>query len=242
VQQGGTTSNALSFVVNLPPLPTLRLVPPPNITPGAQTTLDFGLNSPYPIALNGTVTLTFASNATVPIDDPMIQFATGGRTFTFTVPPNTTTLPTLQVQTGTVAGTITVTVSLSAAGVNVTPSGASASIVVAKAAPVLVSGKVKLVHAPGYIEVDITGFSTTRDMTTATFHLNAAPGGSFISQDFTVNVSSLFTAWFQGAASTAFGGQFSYAQPFTLIGDTNQVQSVTVTMTNSAGSVTTTVQ
>jgi hypothetical protein len=235
VQEAGTASNAINFVVSFPPPPSLRLVPPANPAPGQQTTIDFGLNSPYPLALSGVVTLTFVSNATVPIDDQMIQFATGGRSFAFTVPANTTAFPALQLQTGTVAGTITLTVTLTAAGTNVTPSGATATILVPRTAPVISAGKVKLVKLNGYLEVDVTGFSTTRDMTQATFHLNPVAGGSFTSSDFTVNIANLFTTWYQSAASAAFGSQFNYAQTFTVIGDTNQIQSVTVTLANSAG-------
>jgi hypothetical protein len=237
VQEQGITTAALSFVVNLPAAPSLRLVPPSNIGPAQQPTIDFGLNAGYPIPLSGTVTLSFASNATVPVDDPMIQFiSSGGRTMTFTAPANTTTLPPLQIQTGTVAGTITITVKLTAAGMDVTPSGSTTTIVIGKSAPVIVPGKVTLVRAQGYLEIDVTGFSTTRDMTQAVFHLNAAPGGSFTSTDITVPVSTLFASWYQSSASTTFGGQFTYAQPFTVIGDVNEVESVTVTMTNSAGS------
>jgi hypothetical protein len=245
VAQSGTTSNAIAFTINFPAAPTLRLNPPTGTGPAQQPTLDFGLNSPYPLPLSGTVTLTFASNATVPVDDPAIQFPSGGstpcttspcRTFTFSVPANTTAFPALQISTGTVAGTITLSVTLTAAGVNVTPSsGATASIVIAKSAPVILAGKVNLVHANGYLEVDITGFSTTRDMTQAVFQLNPAPGGSFTSSTITVPLSSLFTTWYQSAASATFGSQFTFTQPFTVIGDTNQIQSVTVTLTNSAG-------
>ena len=234
VQQAGKSSNALTYTVNLPAPPSLRLNPPTTSGPAQQPTIDFGLNTAYPIALSGTVTLTFASNATVPVDDPSIQFASGGRTFTFTVPANTTALPPLLIQTGTVAGVITLKVTLTAAGVDVTPaSGSTATITIAKSAPVIRT--VTLIHASGYLEVDINAYSTTRDMTTAVFQLNAAPGGSFTSSVITVPVSSLFTTWYQSTAATAFGSQFTYAQPFTVIGDTNEVQSVTVTLTNSAG-------
>ncbi len=157
VQQGGTSSNALSFTVNLPPAPSLRLNPPATALPAQQPTIDFGLNSGYPLALSATVTLSFVSNATVPVVDPAIQFAGGGTTMSFTVPPNTTTLPALLISTGTVAGTITISVTLTAAGVNVTPAGSTANIVIAKAAPVILPGKVTLVRAAGYLEVDITG-------------------------------------------------------------------------------------
>ena len=235
VNPGNNVSNAVSFSINLPPPPSLRLSAPTGVGPAQQPTIDFGLNSNYPLPITATVTLTFVSNATVPVDDPAIQFASGGRTMTFTVPANTTTFPAVQISSGTVAGTITIAVTLTAAGANVTPPNASTTIVIPKSAPVLVAGKVKLVHANGYIEVDVTGYSTTRDMTSATFHLNAAPGASFIATDITVPMSASFTTWYQSAVSGQFGSQFSYAQPFTVVGDTNQIQSVTVTLTNSAG-------
>ena len=177
VQQGGVSSNTVTFTVSLPPPPSLSLAPPTTVGPAQQPTIGFGLNAGYPLQLSGTVTLTFASNATGPVVDPAIQFAGGGTTMTFTVAPNTTTLPPLMVQTGTVAGVITLKVTLIAAGVDVTPAtNSSATITVAKAAPVIRT--VTLVRANGYLEVDINGFSTTRDMTTAVFQLNAAPGGS----------------------------------------------------------------
>ena len=235
VQEAGLTSNPVSFTVNLPAAPSLRLNPPTNTGPAQQPTIDFGLNSGYPLPLSGTVTLTFAPNATVPSDDPAIQFASGGRTMNFTVPANSTTLPPLQISTGTVAGTITVSVTLMAGGVNVTPAGSSITIPVPKTAPVILPGKVTLVRANGYLEVDVTGYSTTRDMTQVVFKLNAAPGGSFIAPVITLPVSSPFTSWYTNGASTSFGSQFTYSQPFSVIGDINQVQSVTVTLTNSAG-------
>ena len=210
VQQGGTSSNALSFAINLPAPPSLRLNPPTTSLPAQQPTIDFGLNAAYPLALTATVTLSFVSNATVPVVDPAIQFAGGGTTMTFTVPPNTTTLPALLISTGTVAGTITISVSLTAAGVNVTPPGSTATIVIAKATPTIQPGKVTLVRAPGYLEVDVVGLSTNRDMVQATFQLTAAPGGSFTSSTITVPLSALFTTWYQKrGVRHAFGNQFT---------------------------------
>ena len=139
VQEGGVSSNAISFTVSLPPPPSLSLTPPTTTGPAQQPTVGFGLNAGYPLLLTGMVTLTFASNATIPVVDPAIQFASGGTTMNFTVPPNSTTLPPLMLQTGTVAGVITLKVtSLTAAGVDVTPTtGTTATITVAKAAPVI---------------------------------------------------------------------------------------------------------
>jgi hypothetical protein len=43
------------------------------------------------------------------------------------------------------------------------------------------------------------------------------------------------TTWFQGAQSPQFGGQFVLTMPFTITGDLNSVNQVTVTLSNSAG-------
>jgi len=58
-------------------------------------------------------------------------------------------------------------------------------------------------------------------------------------------VDASFTAWYQGAASQAFGSQFTATLPFTLAGDiTNTtsitnvidtIQAVSVTLTNRQG-------
>ncbi len=70
----------------------------------------------------------------------------------------------------------------------------------------------------------------------AVFQLNAVPNGSFTSSVITVPLSGLFTTWYQSAASTTFGSQFTYTQPFSVGSEyINQIQSVTVTLTDSAG-------
>ena len=226
-------SNSLAFTVNLPPPPALRLTAPATTTAAQQPTVDFGLNAAYPIPLSGTVTLTFAPDAVAPSDDPAIQFASGGRSMNFTVNANSTTLPPLLLQTGTVAGTITLGVKLTAAGTDVTPSGSTATIRIARSAPVIRT--VTISRSANTIEVDVIGYSTPRDMTQATFHFNAAPGAQLALTDVTVPLTSLFSAWYQSTGSTQFGSQFTYAQPFTVSSDTSAITSVTVTLANSAG-------
>jgi hypothetical protein len=233
VQQNGATSNALSFTVNLPPPPSLRLNAPPTATATQQISVDLGLNAGYPLPLTGTVTVSFASNSTVPRDDTAIQLATGGRTLTFIVPPNTTTVPALLLQTGTTAGSITLKVTLTAAGIDVTPAGATATIAIPRSAPVIRT--VTLVHASDHLEVDLSGFSSTLDVSSATFQFKDASGNPDPSAPITVQVGPMFTTWFQSATAATFGSQFTYAQPFTVSGDSSRIVSVTVTLTNSAG-------
>ena len=59
------------------------------------------MTNPYPVDLTAVFTLTFAGSGTPSVDDPAVQFSTGGRTLTFVVPANSTTVPPIQLQSGT---------------------------------------------------------------------------------------------------------------------------------------------
>jgi hypothetical protein len=65
---------------------------PPNLSAAQPSSLALGIPSVYPHDLSGTVSLTFVPanlpGGTLP-DDPAIQFATGGRVVSFTIPANT---------------------------------------------------------------------------------------------------------------------------------------------------------
>jgi hypothetical protein len=79
------------------------------------------------------------------------------------------------------------------------------------------------------------GYSVTRDVTQAIFHLTIAAGANVTPTDFTLPVSALFGTYFQGSTSSTAGGQFVFTQPFTVAGDITQIQSVGVSLTNSVG-------
>ena len=81
----------------------------------------------------------------------------------------------------------------------------------------------------------MTGFSTAREVTQATFRFVAVPAANVQTVDFTQDVRAVFTPWFGGDASTPFGSQFTYTQPFTIQGNQSAVTAVTVTLTNSLG-------
>jgi hypothetical protein len=202
----------------------------------SQPTLQVGLGSAYPVPVTVTLTLTFAPASGG--DDPSVQFATGGRTATVTVPAGQTAGATsVGVQTGTVAGTITIAAQMSAAGVNVTPNPApNTTIKIGASAPVITS--VTAAASSGGFTVTIVGFSNTRDVTQATFTFTAASGVSLQTGTVTVPLTSLFSAYYQSAASAPFGSQFTLTQPFTVSGNQQAVSSLSVTLTNSAGTST----
>ena len=228
-----------AFTISVAPfgLPNVTLSGLTDTTPPAQQPrVQLGLTSAAPAAITGRITLTFTPDAVVSGDNPTVQFSTGGRTVDFTVPAggNRATFGNAQdvsLQVGTVAGTITLTVRLQAGGVDVTPSPApTVTTRVARAAPVITSAQV--VRSGAGFEVRIIGYSTPRQVTSATFRFSVT-GADLQTSEVTVSVDSAFGAWYRSEAAGPFGGEFRYVQPFTMSGDATAVTALTVTVTLS---------
>ncbi len=209
--------------------------------PAQQQNVTVTLGGTFPVPLTGTVTLTFASDANVPADDPAIQFSAGGRTATFTIPAGSTqgifTPPSPAIQTGTVSGIITLTTAFQAGGAQISCNCVQTrTIRVARGAPVITS--VRAARGAGVITITIIGFSTSREMTQAAFQFTTAAGSNVTTTSFTVPVSTFFTTWYTSTPSTQFGSQFLMTQPFTISGDANAITNVSVTLTNAQGTST----
>ena len=130
-------------------------------------------------------------------------------------------------QTGTVAGVITLAVRSSLPGGNL-----NQTVTIARAAPVLQTAKV-VVNASGF-QVQIAGFSNSRDLTSAQFHFIGAAGQIVQTSDLTVSLSSAASQWYSGSSSTTFGGQFLIVVPFTIQqGPSAGLSSVGVQLQNS---------
>jgi hypothetical protein len=190
----------------------------------------------YPVTVTVNLTLTFTPLSGA--DDPNIQFSTGGRTATLTIPAGATaSTATVGVQTGTVAGTITITSQLLAAGQDITPAPApTKTIVIAPAAPSITSVTAST-SSTGFT-VTIDGFDTTRAVTEVIFTFTAATGSTLQTTSVTVPATTLFTAWYQSSASASYGSQFSFTIPFTVTGNVQGITSVTVTLVNPTGTST----
>jgi hypothetical protein len=203
-----------------------------------QPSVGLSLAQPYPMDLTGKLTLSFASDSFA--DDPNIQFASGGRTVSFTVPANTTdavfgSAKQVQFQSGTVSGTITLAASFSVAAVDVTPSPApTAQVVVAPAPPLIRNVQIGARTANSF-EVLITGLSTPRQVSQISLQFTPASGGNLQTPNLTVNSDAPFSTWFQSATGIGFGSQFTASVIVTVNGDVNAVQSVAVTAGNSKG-------
>jgi hypothetical protein len=228
------TSNVVPINVTVPSADVTVSVPPTTGS-GEQPGITIALNSPYPSDLAGTLNLTFAPKSANGVDDPAVQFSTGGRTLNFPVPAGSTTIPQVALQTGTVAGTITVTLALTTGGVDVTPPGVSPiTLVIAPAAPVITSVRFTNDSA-GLITVVINGFSNTRDMTQATFVFTGSDAQSLGSAQVQIPVTSLFSPWYSLAASDQYGSEFTYTQNFKLSNPDSNITGVSATLANSIG-------
>jgi len=243
VVSGGLTSNALPLSIDVPAITLTGLQS--TSAPTQQLQVGIQLANPSPTALTGTLQLSFSTTAPgVPAGyiDPALQFAAGGTTLNFTIPAGSTSVSPLTggtIQQGTVEGIITVTMmSLTSGGTSVLPSPVTApTVTIPTLPPVITAGSAQITNltASGF-DVVLSGYSTTRDMTSANFTFTAASGTQFTGPaTFTVPLSSLFSTWFSSAEGQSNGSMFLLTVPFTISGDTGVLQSVSVTLTNSVG-------
>ena len=223
----------LSFTYNMPQV----------LNPTDQTPVQVALASPLPDSVTGTLAVTFKPNATNPSDDPnvtMVNGDTSTRNTNVAFPSNTLnanlSLSNGVLQAGTVAGTIELSVTnVQDGGVSVTPSNSTFDIQVPQLPPVITGIRVLNLTAAGF-DVEITGYSTPRDIKSATFDFGAATGQKLLTVELQPAVNSPFTTYYQSSASDATGSAFVYTQPFNIKqGTVNAVASVTVTLANSAG-------
>ncbi|MGA2273974.1 MAG: putative Ig domain-containing protein [Bryobacteraceae bacterium] len=232
-----TATQSFTITVGVEPAPVLTIMGLPDTpAPATQPTLGVSAASPYPIAIQGTITLTFAPDSGP--DDPNVQFTTGGRTTTFQIPAGSSQAQfpgsTPGVQTGTVAGTITLTLTVTAAGVDITPTPAPTQVlVIAKSAPGITSATVT--PTSGGFDLVVVGYSTTRDMVSAAITFTPTSGVSLASSSTTVSLSQIFSTWYQSSTSAPFGSMFSLEIPFTIQNGSNPLASVSIALTNSQG-------
>ncbi|MBZ5594939.1 MAG: choice-of-anchor D domain-containing protein [Acidobacteriia bacterium] len=231
-----------------PPLPAYSFQGPSgNVDAASQPNVSLKLSQPYPIAIAGTLTLSDFGNLP---NDPAVQFSTGGRTVEFTIAANATNAvfagqgQQIQLQTGTVATTVTLTPSFATqtGGVNLTPSQpVSLQFTVAPAAPTLIASQVTSATTSSFV-LTLSGFSTTRSLTSVSAQFTAAPGFTVPATPFNIDISQAAKLWFSSTPSVPFGGQFTATIPFTLQGTVSATQtllqsiaSVSVTIANGTG-------
>lgn len=214
--------------------PTLAIAGVPAAPSSAQQIpIGVNLSAPYPRTITGQLTLTFTPAATVNRDDPAIQFSTGGRTASFTIPAGsvhaTFSSSSIALQTGTTAGTISLALTSDL------PNGtAAASTTVSEAAPVISSATVTT-NSSGF-QLQIAGYSNSLDLANASFRFTAQSGQVVQTGELTSDLTKLAGQWYGGSGSSSFGGQFLIVVPFTVQqGAASGLASVSVQLQNGRG-------
>jgi hypothetical protein len=217
-----------------PPSPTLSFGGMPDTAGSSvQMPLNLVLSSAPTQSISGQVVLTFQPDAVVARDDPAVQFSTGSRTAPFSIAPGTTTAVfssgALALQTGTVAGTLTFTVSSNLPG-----NSPSHTIVVTRAGPVITGAS--LVKSSSGFQLQVLGFSNTRELAGASFHFTASAGQTVQTSDLSVSLASVASQWYTSGTSTQFGGQFLVVVPFSITqGAVSSLSAISVQLQNGQG-------
>jgi len=224
---------SLSIGVTAPPKATVTGVPD---TSAAAKQISFGVDlaSGYSFPIQGTVTISFEPDAVTPGDDQTIQFATGGRTASFTIPANTTQSPQISLQTGSVSGTITLSFALQAAGVELDGSGLTQTIRIPRSAPAIET--VNVTRSASGFTIQVQGLSTPRELTQVSLHFTAAAGANLETTDLAESLTDVAKKWYQSPASAQFGSQFVLVLPITASqGSATAVSGVSIMLKNSVG-------
>jgi hypothetical protein len=230
---GGLTTPLVPVALALPLLPGVSLGVPPSVPSGEDQPVTLTLNSAYPAALQGTLTLSFAANGGLP-DDPAIQFQNGSRVMAFSIPAGTQPKTQVTMKTGTVAGLITITPAFTAGGqsVKTLPDVVGQQIQIAPAEPVI--SLFTCTRTSAGIVAAVDGFTNTRAVTQASFAMQTA-SGSQGTADLGASAPLLFGAWFGSPQAAVSGGVFRYTQPIASQVDPSTVVSATVTLSNTIG-------
>ncbi len=240
-------NNSASDVTTIvSPSPQFTFTPDPLI-PGQPARVDITMPSAFPHEVTGSVTMEFTSNAAIPVDDPAMQFSTGGRSVSFTIPANGTEARfgsaaqpgTLAFQAGTVAGTLTFRGTFTSGTLAGGFSPGAGTPAVPLQAP---SIKTAEIRSESGSEVSILLLSTSREVTqlSLSFHTspkvqlscNAIPACAASGNNITLDVSSQFLQWFSSDA--VFGGLAQLRLPLTIAGG-NVTGTVDVTLRNKHG-------
>ena len=220
--------------------PTATIQVLDEVGPAQQPRVTMSLAPVYPVTLTGRLELSFTPDAAANSDDPNILFSSGSRVAEFTIPANTSDvdfgIEELALQTGTVAGTISVSLAnLQSGEVDITPSPViTEEVSIARLPPALDSLGIVNRTSSGFA-IEVTGFSTPREVSGAVFRFAAAPGRQLQTTQVSVQLGQASGDWFQNPAATEFGSQFIYRQPFTARGDVSAIGSVSVTLSNPQG-------
>ena len=211
--------------------------------PFAQPAVGLSLATAYPLDVQGILAIATVSDTFA--QDPAVRFSSGGQSVPFTIPANTLQAKfpggatQIQLQTGTVSGSILITPSFSVNATDLTPRNpAQLKLDVPKTAPVLLSGSVGSQTNTSFV-VTVSGYVTTRSLQSMSFTFTGDTAQTL--GQSSIDLTGTSRIWFQSTASNGFGGQFSIQMPFTLRSDSSTtnlatlVRGITVVAVNEQG-------
>jgi len=227
-------------------IPTI-VISPSTMQPGQQATISLVMPSKFPhdlIDSANTLTMSFSPLTLGAPADPAIQFATGGKTVSFSVKANTLTAEIQGVagpigfQPGTAAGQLTFTMTIRINS-NQTTITRTATVSIAASVPAIKD--LAVAKTSGGFETAMTLILTTREARTMTFHFNTSSpvklncggvaGCSAFGSDISLSTTALFNSWF--SSSSGAGGAAILRVPFNIQGTISG--SIGVTIANSVG-------
>ena len=216
----------------LPGLPQLRLsVASPVVAPASSlipVTVDLPV---YPLAMQADFVLANtvdAGNGTGEVNqpDPVVRFTGGQKTTSITIPAGTRRATISIASSGTVAGQTTIQVSkLRVLGADLPFVPPPASFRVDRSIPVLTDACYRPDGTD--LQVEVTGYSTTRSLTGA----NLAINGKTLR---TIDIGSIANDYFTSELSIRTGGAFTVFVPLATPNPIT-VDSLTVALTNRIG-------
>ena len=228
----GGKSYGLTGTANALPLPAPQLtITLPQAQSAQQGSITVRFTTLAATGGSGTVTLQFQPS--VPgAQDPSVAFASGGQSvpFTFSAGDIQATFGTQRsaaFQTGTTAGTITFTAQLGSAS-------DQRSVTIAPAAATVTA---QALRAPGSVQVQLTGFDNTRTAGRLSFTFFDTASNTIAPGAIPADGTSAFAQYF---SSSSVGGSFVLRAVFPVTGEVLAIQYVESSVTNSAGTTTTT--
>lgn len=241
---GTAVFNLSGSAAALPDLPAYRFEGPSGtVAPMTQPSVGLTLQTAYPVTLRGTLSITVDSTGFGA--DPAVQFSTGGRVASFTIPAGQTQAvfangtTRIRLQTGTAAGRIVLTPSFAAeGGMDRTPEEPLRLVLtIPEQAPVVLAARMEASLTA--LNVVVTGYTTTRSLTKMEVTVKRKNGRA---DTFSFDVSPAAALWFGSAGSLTYGGLFTATAPFTILGSTEdrnklleELEGVSVKVSNEVG-------
>ena len=232
--QGKSTQSTCSVGVALPAVPQISITGLPAVVPPAATNVAVTaqLDSAYTQPIYGQVTLdvlpdTHSSDATANQPDPRLRFTNGQAAMYFVIPAGSTQITLPLVSTGTVASTVVASLGkLGSNNVSLPLHPTPVIFTIAQAAPVITSAC--YARTSTGVNVQINGYSTTRELTQA----NVTIGKS----SFQTDISGIATGYFADQQTIRAGGSFALTLPYQLdLGTSDRIASASINLFNTVG-------